>query len=239
MRQRGYLIAFVLVLLAAGVGGFFGGRFLMRRLQQDFGPQATWAPPTAPLPSQTGDTTPVATANPRLTASPAGGTQPVLATPIRTRILVTVPAPPGVETPAPDMTSPEPEPEPTPTETETVSPSPSPVAALPFLPARPVRHSVGDCPGNYILGAVTDRGGEPLPDVRLLLVDEYGNAETKTTKGGADAGRYDFPIFGPPRRFYLSVVDSSTRPISPRIEIPYGVGADAQATCHWADWQRQ
>ena len=48
MRQRGYLIAFVLVLLTACVGGFFGGRFLIRRLQQDFGPQATWAPPTVP-----------------------------------------------------------------------------------------------------------------------------------------------------------------------------------------------
>ena len=47
MRQRGYLIAFVLVLLIACVGGFFGGRFLIRRLQQDFGSQATWAPPTA------------------------------------------------------------------------------------------------------------------------------------------------------------------------------------------------
>ena len=83
MRQRGYLIAFVLVLLTACVGGFFGGRFLIRRLQQDFGSQATWAPPTASPPSQTGDATPVATANARLTASPAGGTQPVLATPIR------------------------------------------------------------------------------------------------------------------------------------------------------------
>ena len=46
MRQRGYLIAFVLVLLIACVGGFVGGRFLIRRLQQDFGSQATWAPPT-------------------------------------------------------------------------------------------------------------------------------------------------------------------------------------------------
>ena len=239
MRQRGYLIAFVLVLLIACVGGFFGGRFLMRRLQQDFGPQATWAPPTASPPPQTGDSTPVATANARLTASPAGGTQPVLATPIRTRILVTVPAPPGVETPASDMTSPEPEPEPTPTETETVSPSPSPVAALPFLPARPVRHSTGDCPGAYILGLVTDRSGAPLPDVRLRLADEYGNEEFKTTKGGADAGRYDFPIFGPPRRFSLTVVDGSARPLSMPVEIPHGLGADAQAQCHEVDWRRQ
>ena len=239
MHRRGYLIAFVLVLLTACVGGFFGGRLLIRRLQLDFGSQATWAPPTVLPTSQVGGTTPVATANARLTASPAGGTQPVLATPIRTRILVTVPAPPGVETPVSDVTPPEPEPEPTPTETETVSPSPSPEAAFPFVLARSVRHSTGDCPGAYILGLVTDRSGAPLPDVRLRLADEYGNEEFKTTKGGADAGRYDFPIFGPPRRFYLTVVDGSARPLSMPVEIPHGLGADAQAQCHGVDWRRQ
>jgi hypothetical protein len=237
MRQRGYLIAFVLVLLTACLGGFFGGRLLIRRLQQDFGPQATWAPPTASSPSRTGDTTPGAISTVRLTASPSLSAPPVAATAVPTRILVTVLPPAGVETPASDGVSPEPAP--TPIETETPFPSPSPEAVFPFLLARPVRHSTGDCPGNYILGLVTDRSGAPVPDVRLLLVDEYGNEETKTTKGGADAGRYDFPVFGPPRRFYLSVVDGSTRPISPRIEIPYGVGAEAQATCHWVDWQRQ
>ena len=224
MRQRGYLIAFVLVLLIACVGGFFGGRFLIRRLQQDFGSQATWAPPTASLRRPRWETLrrrPRRT--PRPTASLSRSTSPVLATPVPTRILVTVPAPAGVETPAPDTASPEPEP--TPTETETAAPSPSPVAAFPFLLARPVRHSTGDCPGAYILGLVTDRGGTPLPDVRLRLVDEYGNEEFKVTKGGADAGRYDFPIFGPPRRFFLSVVDGSTRPNSAhRIEVPARCG---------------
>jgi hypothetical protein len=237
MRQRGYLIAFVLVLLAAGVGGFFGGRFLIRRLQQDFGSQDTWAPPTLPALAQTGGATPGAAANARPTSSLSRSTPPVLAAQIPTRILVTVPAPAGAETPASGVASPEPEP--TPTETETATPSPSPEAAFPFLLARPVRHSMGDCPGAYILGLVTDRNGVPLSDVRLRLVDEFGNEEFKVTKGGADAGRYDFPIFGPPRIFFLSVVDGNTRPNSPRIEIPHGVGADAQAQCHWADWRRQ
>ena len=237
MRQRGYLIAFVLVLLAAGVGGFIGGRFLIRRLQQDFGSQATWAPPTVAASAQTEGATPEAAANVRSTSSLSHSTPSVLATPIPTRILVTVPAPAGAKTPASDAVSPEPEP--TPTETEIAAPSPSPEAAFPFLLARPVRHSTGDCPGAYILGLVTDRGGAPLPDVRLRLVDEFGNEEFKVTKGGADAGRYDFPIFGPPRRFFVSVVDGSTRPNSPRIEVPHGVGADAQAQCHWVDWRRQ
>jgi hypothetical protein len=237
MRQRGYLIAFLFVLLAALVGGFFGGKLLIRRLQQDFGPQATWAPPTASPASRVGETTPAAAANTRLAASPAAGTPPGGATPMRTRVLVTVPAPAGGETPVSEGASPEPDA--TATETETVDPSPSPAPAFPFLLARPVRHSTGDCPGAYILGLVTDRGGAPLPDVRLRLVDEFGNEEFKVTKGGADAGRYDFPIFGPPRRFFLTVVDGSTRANSPRIEVPHGVGADAQAQCHWVDWRRQ
>jgi hypothetical protein len=238
MRQRGYLIAFVLVLLIACVGGFVGGRFLVRRLQQDFGSQTTWAPPTLPAPSQTRGATPGAAANARPTSSPSRSAPPVLAAPIPTRLLVTVPAPARAETPASDAASPEP----TPTEIETATPSPSPEAVFPFLLARPVRHSTGDCPGSpqaYILGLVTDRSGAPLPDVRLRLVDEFGNEEFKVTKGGADAGRYDFPIFGPPRHFFLSVVDGSTRPNSPRVEIPHGVGADAQAQCHWVDWRRQ
>ena len=194
MRQRGYLTAFVLVLLIACVGGFVGGRFLIRRLQQDFGSQDTWAPPTVAAPAQTEGATPRAAANVRPTSSPSRSTPPVLATPIPTRILVTVPAPAGAETPASDTASPEPES--TPTETETAAPRPSPEATFPFLLARPVRHSTGDCPGAYILGLVTDRGGAPLPDVRLRLVDEFGNEEFKVTKGGADAGRYDFPFSG-------------------------------------------
>ncbi len=235
MRQRGYLVAFVFVLLAAGAGGFWGGRFLIRRLQQDFGSQATWAPPTASSSPQEGDATQVAVANALPTVSALRSTQPAPATPVATRILVTVPAPAGGETPIPEAIAPEP----IPTETETALPTPSPTAAFPFLLARPIRHSTGDCPGSYVLGLVTDRGGAPLPEVRLRLADEYGNEEFKVTKGGTDAGRYDFPLFGPPRRLYLSVVGVSGHPLSPRVEIPHGVGADAQATCHWADWRRQ
>lgn len=235
MRQRGYLIAFVLVLLTACVGGFFGGRFLIRRLQQDFGSQATWAPPTAIPPVRESQATDVIRLTSRPQPSPviAANTTPVVAA--STRIMVTVPAPADVETPVSEAATPEP----IPTETVTALPSPSPESTFPFLLARPVRHSTGDCPGAYILGRVTDRSGNPLPDVRLRLVDEYGNEEFKVTKGSTDAGRYDFPLFGPPRRFYLSVADGNARLISPRIEIPYGVGANAQATCHWVDWQRQ
>ena len=235
MRQRGYLVAFVFVLLVACAGGFFGGRVLIRRLQQDFGTQTTWTPPTVTLPASEGQVAPTSALTVRPGSSPSSAARPVPASATPARIKVTVPAPAGVGPPTAETATPEP----TPLVTETVFPSPAPVAAFPFLLARPVRHSTGDCPGTYILGLVTDRGGRPLPDVRLLLADEYGNQEVKVTKAGSDAGRYDFPLFGPPRRFYLSVTDAGGRPISPRIEIAHGVGADAQAQCHWADWQRR
>ena len=235
MRQRGYLVAFVLVLLAAGAGGFFGGRLLIRRVQQDFGPQATWAPPTRMPLAGEGQVTATSVPTVLPGSSPSSAARPATPTAAPARIVVTVPAPDGVEPPTVEaMTS-----EPTATETAVVLPSPSPKAAFPFVLARPVRNSTGDCPGNYILGLVTDRSGTPLSEVRLLLADEYGNQEFKVTKAGTDAGRYDFPLFGPPRRFYLSVVDSLGHPISPRIEISHGLGAEAKATCHRADWLRQ
>ncbi|MCU0500667.1 MAG: hypothetical protein MUC51_02670 [Anaerolineae bacterium] len=135
------------------------------------------------------------------------------------------------------------------TSTAIVSPSPTVTAtSVPptrkadyaFELVRAVRNSSGDCPGAYILGSVIDQAGKPMPDVSLRLTDEYGNQQIQTSKKVAsEAGRYDFPLFGPPRRFFLSVVDPQGRPLSPAVEIPHGVGSTAEAKCHWADWQRQ
>jgi hypothetical protein len=235
MRQRGYLVAFVLVLLAACAGGFFGGRFLLRRLQQDFGPQATWTPPAAPAQASGGQATPTPAPGVLPMPSPPEPGTTVASTIAPTRVLITVTAPTAAEPPALETATPEA----TPTETETASPSSSFVAAFPYVLARPVRHSSGDCPGDYIQGLVSDRAGRPLPDVRLQLADEYSNQELTATKAGSDAGRYDFPLFGPPRRFYLSVVDSAGRPLSEQIEIEHRLGSLAAATCHWVDWRQQ
>lgn len=127
-----------------------------------------------------------------------------------------------------------------PTFTAAFTSTPEAPIAFAFALRAEVRHSTGDCPGAYILGRVTDAQARPLAGVRLQLVDEYGNQQTQISKSGAnEVGRYDFPLFGPPRRFYLSVVDAQNRPLSPVIEIPHGVGGAPQATCHWADWQRR
>jgi len=102
-----------------------------------------------------------------------------------------------------------------------------------------VRHSTGDCPGSYVLGLVTDLAGRPLVDVRLVLADEWGNSASTMSKAVAgEVGRYDFPLFSR-QRYYLTIVDVVGRPLSPRIEIVHGVGANPSATCHWADWQQQ
>ena len=229
MRQRGFTVVLLVVLLAACAGGFLGGRYLISRLQRDFVPGATWSPPTiaaggsGQATAVAGGPTPGVRTSPTAPVSPTP--VPVAATPV-----------PSAQATAGDVTV-------TPTETETPAATATFVAALPFRLARPVRHTVGDCPGSpqaYILGQVTDSTGKPLADTRLLLDDEYGNQMRAVSKSGqTDAGRYDFPISGPARRFFLTLVDATGRALSPRVEIEHGRGPNAQATCHWVDWQRQ
>lgn len=230
MRQRAYTIAFVAVLLLACAGGFFGGRLLLQQAQHDFGRAAEWTPqastpagaetraaaqPVTPLPTPTSRLRPTATL--LVVATPAG----IPVVPAETAA--------AVETPSPTLAG---------TETATLTPSPQP--AFPYALARPVRHSAGDCAGTYILGQVTDRSGRPLPEVRLKLADEWGNQATAASKAGqADLGRYDFPIYGAARRFYLTVVDGAGQPLSAAVEIRHGLAPHADATCHWVDWRRQ
>lgn len=242
MRQRIYVVAFVCLVVLACAAGALAGRYLWQRFQQDFAPRQTWSPPgleASPSPrAVVVPTTALPTRLPSTTATRPSITtpRPVTLTPIPPTAQPTV-APTSTEAPSgPPLVSP------TPSLTPGATPSPTrtPQPAYEYVLARPVRHSTGDCPGTYILGLVTDRAGNPLPGVRLWLVDEYGNQDTKVTKSGAtDLGRYDFPVFPPPRRFYLSVVDATGHPVSPRIEIAHGMGSNADASCHWVDWQRQ
>lgn len=241
MRHRGYAIAFAGVLLLACVGGFFGGRLLLERVQQDFAPRAGWtpqaptpagqvseqsAPPVAPTSAAQSPRSTAAT----LVAPTPAGVPPAVLPPTETPASVAGPATPGLDGAATLA----------PSATETASPIPSPRPAFPYVLARAVRHTTGDCAGKYVLGQVTDRGGSPLPNIRLKLVDEYGNPAIAVSKAGAgDLGRYDFPLFGVPRRFYLTVVDGADQPLSAEVEIRHGLAPNADATCHWVDWRRQ
>jgi len=252
MRRNTYVAAFVIILLFACVGGFLGGRVLLTRLQQDFGvrEEATPGPVTTAITEL--DASPAATAE--STAADDHALSPEPQTTRATATIMVVPAPvtdqPLLEaaTPAPTWTAGVylPKTEYTAPETpfdfsldSTPEPSATPRPAFPFSISRSVRYTSGDCPGTYALGIVTDQVGNPLPNVRLSLVDEYGNAMTAVTKPGpGDTGRYDFPMGGPPRRFYLSIVDEAGNTLSPRIEILHDLAPQEGKGCRWVDWRR-
>ncbi len=247
MRQRRYAIAFLIVLLAAFAGAFAGARVLYTRLRADLGIGATWTPPTviadAPTlePAAGGEptSTPPATARPViLTPFVPDPTRPITQTPfvpVPTRAPTTA-AHTNPVTTEPDMETPGPE---TPTPTPSRTPSRTPAGAFAFVLAQSVRNTTGDCPGTYVLGQVIDKAGNPLPGVRLRLVDEYGNTVEATTKAGqGDAGRYDFPVAGPARNFTLTVLDGNGAAASRGVQIAHGSGPQAAATCHWVDWKR-
>ncbi len=245
MRRNLYIAAFVVVLLVACVGGFIGGRVLLARLQGDFAPRPTATLPAAVLPTATqpiagGETQPLPTA----VMPPGTETRSATAT------VLVVPAPmtdqPAVFTPQATWTAGVELPTVAPGELSvtpvgdaaTPAPSATPIPAYPYLLARPIRYTSGDCPGTYALGSVIDRSGKPVPGVRLSLVDEYGNAATAVTKPGpGDTGRYDFPMSGPPRRFFMMVVDDTGRPQSPRVEILHDLAPYDGKGCRWVDWR--
>jgi len=241
MKRSVYIALFVVVLLAAGIGGFLGARALLNQLQQDFGPREGWTPvPTTPIEVSEADT-----AAAEVAASPTPEPRRATAT------MLVVPAP-ATGLPPLDAASPEPTwtagvdlpiaefmPLETPLDV-TPEPSATPNLVFPFVLARAVRYSNGDCPGTYALGTVTDRAGNPLAGVRLYLVDEYGNEATAVTKPGpGDTGRYDFPMGGPPRRFSMTVVDEAGNPLSAGVEILHELPPQEGQNCRWVDWRRR
>jgi hypothetical protein len=213
-----------------------GGAFAIGRWVAPITPEAAvrppgWTPPgtASPIPEARGIAVTPSLSPPRLTntvPAPTPSQTRTIATstigpkdrPGQTPTAVTSPTPTASTTPTPGTRS-----------TDTA-----------FALVRPVRNTAGDCPGAYVLGSVIDQAGRPIPDVSLRLTDEYGNEQTQMTKKvPSELGRYDFPLFGPPRRFFLTVIDAQGRPLSAVVEIPHGLGSTAEAKCHWADWQRQ
>lgn len=240
MARRGYALLFVVILLLAGIAGVFGARFLLTRLRSDFAPRPAWTPSTEMTAQaiqmlSTPDGPPsTAAVAPAETAGRPTATILIVATPADVAALPpTAAAVQFAETPTPDAASAE-------GPTETATPTEEPADAFPYILAAPVRDTVGDCPGNYVLGKVTDRAGNLLPDIRLKLVDEYGNVQYAVSKTGpGDKGLYDFPVTGPPRRLTLTVIDANDAPLSSGVEIGHQTGDRPDATCHWVDWQRR
>lgn len=257
MQRNVYIALFVVILLIACVGGFIGGRVLLQRLQSDFTPREAGATAVAGTPIAQAET---------VTAEPLS-TEAAVATeaPQPTSTVLVVPAPvtdqpplldqtpeptwtAGVALPTTDFALPTATPEFLPIDGTPFSgslvditplPSATSAGSFPFSLRGAVRYSSGDCPGTYALGVVTDRSGNPLAGVRLSLIDEFGNAQGAVTKPGpGDTGRYDFPMSGPPRRFYMTVVDEADRAISPRVEILHDLAPQEGKSCRWVDWRR-
>ena len=83
-------------------------------------------------------------------------------------------------------------------------------------------------------------GSIELGQVRLSSATAAEVAATEIFQVvGSHQERYDFPIFGAPRRFYVSVADAAGRQASPQVEVAHKVGQQAGANCHWVDWVRR
>lgn len=225
MRRSVFFLVLLAAILVICVAAFVLGRLIVPPGEAELRARAAWTPPASqqtPLVRATG-TLARTTPQPTITPTRAVGI---------TRAVATVVPPTRADSSSSSET---PTSSPTPTQSPTAT-----AGTFAFVLARPLRHSAGDCPGIYVLGQVSDRRGNPLPNVSVRLTDEYGNQQGTTTKSGAnEIGRYDFPIFGPARRLYLGIVDARNQPLSAVVEIPHGLGAFAKATCHWADWQQQ
>lgn len=232
MQNRTYALAFLIVILMGCSGAYLALRLILASGQLP-GSGSAWTPlpplstiesiPITPVAQATASPTRRWTPTPPVIVTPAIPTAtPVLLTPIFSLTPVTAEA--------------------TGTATMTVATfTPTPNADFGFVVRGPVIHAKagGDCPGDSIRGRVTDRQGNPLPGVRLWLLDEYGNEAFAVSKREqVDLGKYDFPIFGPPRTFYLVVLDSSGHPDSPRVEIVHKRPPNEDANCHYVDWQR-
>jgi hypothetical protein len=227
MRQRYAILIFLTALLILCAGAYAAGRLFLPAGPAEFRPQPGWTPSGATPAGQAGVAPTI-----RVNTTPHAPGPTATFTPRATPALAHSPVAP---TAPPAQTS-----SPTPTATATETPaSEATAAAFAFELARPVRHSAGDCPGSYVLGLVTDPAGRPLPDVRLVLADEWGNSARTVSKSVAgEMGRYDFPLFSR-QRYFLTLVDVVGRPLSAQIEIAHGVGANAPETCHWVDWQQR
>lgn len=234
MQGRAYAVAFLIVILMGCGGAYLGIRAIMGNVRVPASsPQWT---PLPPLSTPAEAFTPIA----RPTATPTRRPTP-------TPIVITTPAIPTA-TPITPFPTPEVSPQTTPGETTTVItetvtvPTATPMGDFGFVVLGQVSHrpSGGDCPGDSVRGRVFDRQGNPLSGIRLWLLDEYGNESFAVSKGEqVDLGKYDFPIFGPPRKFYLTILDSSGHPDSPRVEIVHKRPPNENANCHFVEWQRR
>ncbi len=104
---------------------------------------------------------------------------------------------------------------------------------FPYVLAEPIRHDA-NCPGSYVMGRVLTWEGQPVPGVRAVLEDPWGNRyETVSKPGPGDAGNFDFPLYSStPQDLRLTLVDGAGNPISPTVIIPHNRDDASRQPCH-------
>jgi hypothetical protein len=115
-------------------------------------------------------------------------------------------------------------------------PTPTPASAYRFLPVLPPwpdpSHPCPSCPKApaYIVGNVTDAGGNPLAGVRLVCYNAWHRYDVIATKGG---GEYDFPIIQADTTWYVVVLDQSDQPISPEAPVTVSLVESCRYILNW------
>ncbi|MFO7631921.1 MAG: penicillin-binding transpeptidase domain-containing protein, partial [Caldilinea sp.] len=94
-----------------------------------------------------------------------------------------------------------------------------------------------NCPGNYVMGRVLTGEGAPVGEVVVQMVDQWGNRTTAISKGGAEAGMFDFPIYaGRQLDLAITVLNPDGGPASPTVTLRYPP-EDGAARCYHVLWQ--
>jgi hypothetical protein len=108
------------------------------------------------------------------------------------------------------------------------------VSSYEFRPAGPPQLETGGgcC---YLLGTVRDSAGLGLEGVRVQAKNAWNPPVIAITKGGNEAGQYNFPIGTDKISWSLIVVDESGRQISTEVIIEFDAGA---ATAIRIDWKK-
>ncbi len=94
-----------------------------------------------------------------------------------------------------------------------------------------------NCPGNYVMGRVVNQVGGAVGGVTVQMVDQWGNRTLATSKGGADTGAFDFPLYAAgPRDLYITVLDSAGNAASPTVTLRYPP-EDGATRCYHLVWR--
>jgi len=95
------------------------------------------------------------------------------------------------------------------------------------------------CVAQYIRGMVWNKAGDPLEGVRLKAYDLWGNEVVTTSKGGAEAGKWDIVLGGTENIWKVVILDAAGLEISPVAVVPHHQEDEFKGACvHIVNWRR-